>query len=251
MENSCEPRRRRKLPRSFRWPTLAVEVIRANIDAAGPDLNELITVIAALSGNPRAACWRFARRHGLNAKRGFRRWTKKELRILEERLHVHDVKRVAAELGRPRKHVYAKIGNSEIPYRRRADLLTVTELAFFLRSSPSVVQRWIKRGLLEAENEGTDNTRRPVISIDHLSRFFDQHQKLIEETGLCRRLEGILASDFLDFMERLRLHTPIGNPRKIAAREIKKNPDLEAEAALNGEKASEPAASISLGGSSP
>jgi hypothetical protein len=171
MENSCEPRRRRKLPRSFRWPTLAVEVIRANIDATGPDLNELITVIAALSGNPRAACWRFARRHGLKAKRGFRRWTKKELRILEERLHVHDVTRVAAELGRPRKHVYAKIGNSDIPYRRRADLLTVTELAFFLRNSPSVVQRWIKRGTLEGgerrhgEDAETGHFNRPFRAV--------------------------------------------------------------------------------------
>ena len=251
MENSCEPRRRRKLPRSFQWPALAVEVVRANIDATGPDLNELITVIAALSGNPRPACWRFARRHGLKAKRGFRPWTKGELRILKERLHVHDVTRVADELGRPRKQVYAKIGNSDIPYRRRADLLTVTELAFFLRCSPSVVQRWIKRGLLKAENEGTGKARRPIISIDHLRRFFDQHQELIEKTGLRGRLESILVSDFMDFMERLRRHTPIGNPRKIAAREIKENPALEAEAAMNGDKASEPDASISTGGSPP
>jgi hypothetical protein len=41
-------------------------------------LQGLITRIAAVSGNPRAACWRFVRQMGITSKRNYRPWTKTE-----------------------------------------------------------------------------------------------------------------------------------------------------------------------------
>jgi len=41
-------------------------------------LRALITRIAAVSGNPRGACWRFVRQSGVTSKRSYRQWTKAE-----------------------------------------------------------------------------------------------------------------------------------------------------------------------------
>lgn len=82
--------------RTFRWPGAAREMVRAYLNTAPSELSQtdergaqigvkaLITRIAALSGNPRGACWRFARQLGVISKRSYRPWTKaEEQRLLD------------------------------------------------------------------------------------------------------------------------------------------------------------------------
>ena len=73
--------------RTFRWPGAAREIVKAyrkseeakGSGASAPiGLKELITRIAAVTGNPRTACWRFARQSGVKSKRSYREWTKTE-----------------------------------------------------------------------------------------------------------------------------------------------------------------------------
>jgi hypothetical protein len=45
-----------------------------------PSVKMLVTRIAALSGNPRSACWRFVRQLGVTSKCGCRQWTVREQR---------------------------------------------------------------------------------------------------------------------------------------------------------------------------
>ena len=56
--------------RTFRWPGAAREMVKAYLKDAGSKdfgvgghmgLKELITNLAAISGNPRSACWRLVR----------------------------------------------------------------------------------------------------------------------------------------------------------------------------------------------
>ena len=76
--------------RTFRWPGAARELVRTYLNtvpsrSSGTDehgaqvgLETLITRIAAVSGNPRGACWRFVRQSGVTSKRSYRQWTKAE-----------------------------------------------------------------------------------------------------------------------------------------------------------------------------
>src|SRR5215472_12556453 len=78
---------------TFRWPRAARELVKAHLNS--PESNEpgpraharlktLITEIAAVSGNPRGACWRVARQAGVKAKRTYRPWKRAEQQKLLE-----------------------------------------------------------------------------------------------------------------------------------------------------------------------
>src|SRR3977135_601395 len=76
--------------RTFPWPGAGREMVKAYMKTAPPELSgkdehgahiglkALITRIAAVSGNPRGACWRFVRQSGVTSKRSYRQWTKDE-----------------------------------------------------------------------------------------------------------------------------------------------------------------------------
>src|SRR6185503_11383078 len=55
--------------REYRWSKAARDLVRANLKASGADLSVLITLLEKESGNPRSACWKFARRMGIHSKR--------------------------------------------------------------------------------------------------------------------------------------------------------------------------------------
>src|SRR5215470_2220316 len=84
---------KRKRPARFKWSRTARELVRANLEASGRPLRDLITKIAQETGNPRDACLRFARQLGVKAKQPYRKWTKEEQKKLENELEVHKVRR--------------------------------------------------------------------------------------------------------------------------------------------------------------
>src|SRR5260370_6479533 len=72
--------------RLFQWPKEAFGLVAVHRSAGNSQLRDLIVQLVQISGNPRAACWRFVRRHGIRVKLkpSLRRWTESEERHLLE-----------------------------------------------------------------------------------------------------------------------------------------------------------------------
>ena len=108
--------------RTFRWPGEAREMVRAYLNTTRPELSGkvehilqtglkgLITRIAAVSGNPRGACWRFARQSGVTSKRSYRQWTKTEQQTLLDLIASHSLQEVTVLLCRPPTSRPAAVG---------------------------------------------------------------------------------------------------------------------------------------------
>ena len=97
--------------RTFRWPGAARDLLKAYLTSSdyrssGPGskvgLKALITRLAAVSGNPRGACWRFARQAGIKAKRSYRPWTKPEQQKLLNLMSSHSLEEVTLLCDGPR-----------------------------------------------------------------------------------------------------------------------------------------------------
>ena len=53
----------------------------------GSDKEQILSKLVQISGNPRDACLRFLRRHGVAEKRSYREWTTREQQRLVEYPH--------------------------------------------------------------------------------------------------------------------------------------------------------------------
>ena len=93
-----------KMRRTFRWPKEARELVRMDLDTqstrqrgldASYERRALITKIAQVSGNPRDACWRFARQSGIGGKRVYHQWTEPAQRRLLELIAIRPLPEVA------------------------------------------------------------------------------------------------------------------------------------------------------------
>ena len=169
----------RKKARAFKWSQAARDAVRANINASGAELNRLITMISQETGNPRDACLRFARQLGVNAKRPYRRWSKREQAELEHLLELYPVRTVAIKLRRQIHQIYGMCRRIGISAKARKESLSMYALARLLHKRPQIVRRWIESGALQAENEGTANVPRHMVSQDSLRRFCQDHPELI------------------------------------------------------------------------
>lgn len=169
----------RKRARAFKWSQAARDAVRANINASGAELNRLITMISQETGNPRDACLRFARQLGINAKRPYRRWSKREQADLEHLLELYPVRTVAMKLRRQIHQIYGMCRRLGISAKARKESLSMYALARLLHKRPQIVRRWIESGALQAENEGTANVPRHMVSQDSLRQFCQDHPELI------------------------------------------------------------------------
>src|SRR2546427_7585565 len=97
-----EPRVHKYAP--FPWPQEAADLVRAHREATGSDLAHLVTQLAQLSGYSRDACWRFARKQGINvnARPSYRRWTEAEDQQLFALYRRHPLGVIAGILNRSR-----------------------------------------------------------------------------------------------------------------------------------------------------
>jgi hypothetical protein len=127
--------------RTFRWPGAAREMVRAYLNAAPSEpsqtdgrstqigLKALITRIAAASGNPRGACWRFARQLGVISKRSYRPWTKAEEQRLLDLIASHSLGEVTRSLRRSPTSVRAMLHRLGASARMGQDWFTKHSLA--------------------------------------------------------------------------------------------------------------------------
>jgi hypothetical protein len=177
--------------RTFRWPGTARELVRTYLNSAPPefsekdgpgaqaDLKALITRIAAVSGNPRGACWRFVRQSGVTSKRSYRQWTKSEQQKLLDLIAAHSLREVAALLRRSPIAVRAMLHRLGVGARIGQDWFTKHSLADALHIRAEEVQKWIDRGLLRSRIFETSGLQRQIIDADDFCDFCKRHRREI------------------------------------------------------------------------
>lgn len=155
---------------------------------SGEKLIELISRLQRMTGNPKDACWRFIRQHGLRGKHDYRRWTPEEFDQLREELASHSLPIVAKKLGRTEESIRSVLSRNGLSVRSiRCDMFSVESLATALKVSRREVLVWIEQGWLEASSEKQGNRTRYTISPDSLSRLYRNHLPQLIERGLPNR----------------------------------------------------------------
>ena len=175
--------------RTFRWPGAAREMVRTYLNTAprglsgkGEDdaqigLKALITRIAAVSGNPRGACWRFVRQTGLTSKRSYRQWTKREQQRLLDLIASHFLQEVTVLLRRSPTSVRAMLHRLGASARMGQDWFTKHTLAEALHVRAEEVQKWIDRGLLRTRIVETSGLKRQIIDAEDFCDFCKRHRR--------------------------------------------------------------------------
>jgi hypothetical protein len=188
--------------RTFRWPGAARDLVKAYLTslqsrASGRDsqvaLKALITRIAAVSGNPRAACWRFARQAGIKSRRSYRPWTKPEQQKLLNLISAHSLEEVTLLMRRSPTSVRSMLLRLGASARMGEDWFTKHALAGALRIRADEVQKWIDRGWLKCRTVGADGLKRQLIDADEFCQFCKQHRREI--------VGNRLNMDRLDFVQ--------------------------------------------------
>jgi hypothetical protein len=174
--------------RTFRWPGVAREMVRTHLkttrsELSGKDehahqtgLKGLITRIAAASGNPRGACWRFARQSGVTSKRSYRQWTKAEQQKLLDLIASHSLQEVTVLIRRSPTSVRAMLHRLGASARMGQDWFTKHTLAEALHVRAEEVQKWIDRGLLRSRTVETSGLQRQIIDAEDFCDFCKRHR---------------------------------------------------------------------------
>ena len=172
--------------RTFRWPGAARELVRTYLRSrkstdsdpgAQMALKGLISQLAAVSENPRGACWRFVRQLGIKSKRSYRPWTKPEQQKLLDLIASRSLDEVSLHLRRSPTSVRAMLHRLGANARMGQDWFTRHALAEALHIRAEDVQKWIDRGWLKCRVVGTDGLRRQFIDADDFCDFCKQHRK--------------------------------------------------------------------------
>src|SRR3984893_6695293 len=177
--------------RTFRWPAAAREMVRIYLSTAPSELSRqddhgaqiglkaLITRIAAVSGNPRGACWRFVRQSGVTSKRSYRQWTKAEQQKLLDLIASRSLEEVTVLLRRSPTSVRAMLHRLGASARMGQDWFTKHTLAEALHVRAEEVQKWIDRGLLRSRIVETRGLQRQVIDAEDFGDFCKRHRREI------------------------------------------------------------------------
>lgn len=152
------------------------DIPQAERDALS-NLKNLITRIARVSGNPRGACWRFARQAGLSSKRDYQPWTVAEQQKLLELIAVRPLAEAARVLRRSPTSVRSMLHRLGANTRMGEDWFTKYSLARALHIRSEEVQKWIDRGWLKCRTLACGSLEREVIDAEEFCRFCKQHQR--------------------------------------------------------------------------
>jgi len=178
----------RRKRRTFRWPNQARELVQHHLirqrsnrgwQDDGDTIPALITKISAASGNPRDACWRFARQAGIVGKRSYRPWPERTQQRLLDLAAMQPLPEVAATMHRSLRSIRSMLYRLGASANMGKDWFTKYTLAEALHIRPEEVQRWIDQGLLISRIVQTDQLRRHVIEADDFAAFCKAHSKEI------------------------------------------------------------------------
>lgn len=181
-----DERESRKKRRVFDWPEEAAQLVTTYLESAkrghGHGRNALATLatrLAELSGNPRDACFRFLRQHGVTQKRVWRPWTKPEqqrLFDLVESSPVEEISRIMQRSPRSIRSMLHRLGENT---QRGRDWFTVYSLAEALHVRSDEVQKWIDHGWLKCRVVETTGVKKRIIDPDDFSEFVKQYGRAV------------------------------------------------------------------------
>ncbi len=136
--------------RPLRWSKAARDRVRANVHVRGHELRTLISSLVEETGNPRWACWRFARSMGIRAQRVQKPWTFAEQQRLIKLLDLHPVSEIATLMRRSRSSIWHMLYRLGTNANMGKDSFTKYSLASLLHVRPETVEDWIKKGWLKS-----------------------------------------------------------------------------------------------------
>ena len=211
----------------FRWSKTARDLVRANIKAKGSELSGLITAIVEESGNPRWACWRFARHMGIRSRRVQRAWTPPEQQRLLKLLDLHPVNEIAKLMGRSNSSIWHMLYRLGANAKMGKDSFTKYTLALALHVDTPRIEDWIARGWLKAREVMCGQTKRVIIQAEDFCDFCKRHTKDV--------IGNRLSKERLDFVYHFAF--PPSHAELLPVRESKKERSAyEAQAKDESEK---------------
>jgi hypothetical protein len=176
----------RRKRRVFDWPEEAMHLVRNYLGSAkmgqGHGRNAtatLATRLVELSGNPRDACFRFSRQHGVTQKRAWRPWTKPEQQQLFDLIESCPVEEVSRIMQRSPHSIRAMLHRLGQNAQRGRDWFTVYSLAEALHVRTDEVQRWIDHGWLICRIVETTGVKKRIIDPDDFFEFVKQYGRAV------------------------------------------------------------------------
>lgn len=166
-----------KLRGRSRWSKVARDLVRANINATGTELSDLVTKLVEESGNPRWACWRFVRGMGIRSKRPQKAWTATEQQRLLKLIDLHPVNEIAKMMRRSQSSVWHMLYRLDANAKMGKDSFTKYTLALALHVRPEQIENWITRGWLKAREIATGAGKRMIIDAEEFCEFCKEHTK--------------------------------------------------------------------------
>jgi len=172
--------------RMFRWPKEARNLIREYKEriSRGQEGNEtgrrmLVTKLAEISRNPRDACLRFLREHGVDQKRAYREWTKPEQQRLLDLITAMPVEEAAKMLRRPAGSVRSMLHRLGVGGQTGREWFTKFSLSRALHTRPDEIQKWIDRGWLKSRSLTTAGAKANIIHPDDFCQFVKEHGRTV------------------------------------------------------------------------
>jgi hypothetical protein len=171
--------------RTFRWSKEAREVVRRHLNVPPEHLREqnpdnvglLITKLVEVSGNPRDACWRFARQLGVNGKRSYCEWPERAQQRLLDLISIQPLPEVAIAMRRSPGSIRSMLHRLGASARMGQDWFTPYTLAEALHIRADQVQRWISLGWLKCRVVHPGKVEREIIDADAFSEFCKAHSR--------------------------------------------------------------------------
>jgi hypothetical protein len=176
----------RRKRRTFRWPKEARELVRIQLSAqqskrrqegTSQDVGPLITRLANISGNPRDACWRFARQAGVAGKRSYCAWPERAQQKLLDLIALQPLGEVAHTMRRSPGSIRSMLYRLGASAKMGQDWFTKSTLAEALHIRVEEVQRWISVGWLKSRMVQTGKLQREIIEADDFAEFCKMHSR--------------------------------------------------------------------------
>jgi hypothetical protein len=167
---------------AFYWSDEARQLVadyRGLIEKTGNhfrrDKEQIVSELARISRNPRDACLRFLRRHGVAEKRSYRGWTTREQQRLVELMDDVPVEEAARVLRRPPASVRSMLHRLGLGVRQSREWFTISLLAQALHISRDEVRKWVDRGWLHCRAVQARSVKVQIIDADDFCSFVKNH----------------------------------------------------------------------------
>lgn len=198
--------------REFRWSKAARDLVRANMNATGTEVTDLVSKLTEESGNPRWACRRFVRSMGIRSRRPYRVWTEQEQQRLLKLIDLHPITEISQLLHRSESSIWHMLYRLGANAQMGKDSFTKYTLAVALHVRAETVESWISRGWLKAREVETGRGKRIVIQAEDFCEFCRDHTKDV--------IGNRLSKERLDFVYHFAF--PPSHAELLPVRESKK-----------------------------